>query len=339
MYEDDRGERHSYLGGDRSKRWQRRFFEAAGVDPSAPFPIAPDEIPQDLHTPLAQWLERHGLLEDVPPELLSTWTGFGYGYLSADLPVWYVLHCSRVVHYDTLLPVFIADGNERLWDGVAGAVRERGGQVRHGAPVTRLDRSPSGVSLTIKGEAPRDFDAVVLAVPPHAAAALLPEGEREPFLRFRHSDYRVAAFETDAFPDELRSLDFIEPQRAAPPGAVMAVARTHQHRSLFIASQYGTRPGEAPLSDADLDERLVSELTRRGLPPRRVLPGTRWRNYFPHLSPEDLGRGTLREIEQRQGQNRTFYVGSYLSFETIEHTTRYAQFIMRSFFPRSIDER
>ena len=58
----------------------------------------------------------------------------------------------------------------------------------------------------------------------------------------------------------------------------------------------------------------------------------RWMHYFPHLSAADLRRGTLQEIEQRQGRQRTFYTGSYLALETLEHVARHAQSIIRTFF-------
>ena len=60
--------------------------------------------------------------------------------------------------------------------------------------------------------------------------------------------------------------------------------------------------------------------------------GARWLKYFPHLSVEDLKRGILQEIESRQGKNRTFYTGSYLAFETLEHVARHAQALVRTFF-------
>jgi hypothetical protein len=73
----------------------------------------------------------------------------------------------------------------------------------------------------------------------------------------------------------------------------------------------------------------------RNIPVSRLLKPARWSNYFPHLSSRDLERGTLQEIEARQGRARTFYLGSYLAFETLEHTARHAQAVVHSFFPEA----
>jgi hypothetical protein len=67
--------------------------------------------------------------------------------------------------------------------------------------------------------------------------------------------------------------------------------------------------------------------------PRTMRHGSaRWLHYFPHLSAADLQRGTLQEIEAQQGRNRTFYTGSYLALETLEHVARHAQALVRTFF-------
>ncbi|GAA1895242.1 protoporphyrinogen oxidase [Streptomyces durmitorensis] len=71
-------------------------------------------------------------------------------------------------------PVFmgIEGGVGQLPLAVADSVRARGGEIRTGVPVTELRRTPEGWQVST-AEQTIDADAVVVAVPAYAAAALL----------------------------------------------------------------------------------------------------------------------------------------------------------------------
>ncbi|MEU5956195.1 protoporphyrinogen oxidase [Streptomyces sp. NPDC047525] len=71
-------------------------------------------------------------------------------------------------------PVFmgIEGGVGQLPLAVADSVRARGGEIRTGAPVTELRRTPEGWQVST-AEQTIDAEAVVVAVPAYAAAALL----------------------------------------------------------------------------------------------------------------------------------------------------------------------
>jgi oxygen-dependent protoporphyrinogen oxidase len=72
-------------------------------------------------------------------------------------------------------PVFmgIEGGVGTLPLAVAASVRARGGEILTGTPVTELRREPSGTWRVVAGDRVRSADAVVVAVPAPAAAALL----------------------------------------------------------------------------------------------------------------------------------------------------------------------
>jgi glycine/D-amino acid oxidase-like deaminating enzyme len=329
---DAHGERQPLRAGASIRAWRDRLFAAAGVDPEAPPESSVRQISADLLTPISAWLRQHGL-DAVPPEILASWTGFGYGYLSEQVPAWYLLRCMRAIDYNTTRTVSIEGGNQRLWDGLAQRLRQRHGyKLRCSAPVTRLLRTAAGVQVEVAGEALQPFDAVLLAVPPLAVAALLPEEERLPFLRFRYYDYRIAAFAGIGLAADVRSLNFIPRQSTPSPGRLLAIARAHRSPHTFITSQYGSRPGGAPLADDALDAQLLADLKDAGITVHRLLRRSRRRTYFPHLSAQDLRSGVLQQLESRQGRDRLFYLGSYLAFETLEHTARHAQAVVRAFF-------
>ncbi|MCF3124919.1 protoporphyrinogen oxidase [Streptomyces arenae] len=81
---------------------------------------------------------------------------------------------ARAAHHQQTGPVFmgIDGGIGQLPLAVADAVRARGGEIRTGTAVTGLRRTPQGWQV-VTGEETIDAEAVVVAVPAYAAAALL----------------------------------------------------------------------------------------------------------------------------------------------------------------------
>lgn len=73
-------------------------------------------------------------------------------------------------------PVFMGprDGMQRIADALVGAIESAGGELQTGALVTALEHGEAGrIRVVVEGADPVEYDAVVLAVPARAAAALL----------------------------------------------------------------------------------------------------------------------------------------------------------------------
>lgn len=73
-------------------------------------------------------------------------------------------------------PVFMGprDGMQRISRALVAAIEDAGGTLRTGALVTALDHGESGrICVRVEGDEPVEYDAVILAVPARAAAALL----------------------------------------------------------------------------------------------------------------------------------------------------------------------
>lgn len=326
------GERSELRTTHAVKAWYETLFAAAGMNSfESPEPSV-EEIPEDLLMPVGAWLAKHRIASP-PAAFLTSWTACGYGYLSDDIPAWYLLRYARIIHSASALPLAIKGGNQCLWTRVARVLQDKHGfRFQLGAAVTHYETDDSGVSLAVANAKPERFDAVLFALPAHVLAPLLPVEARGPFERFRHYGYRSVALDAEGMPDHIRSIHFAEAQRVPDPGRLLAIARAHSAPRSFVACQYISRPGEGELSDAELDAKLQTELQGMGVRITARRGGARWLKYFPHLVVEDLKRGTLQEIESRQGKNRTFYTGSYLAFETLEHVARHVQAIVRSFF-------
>lgn len=326
------GERTELRTTQGIKAWYDALFAAAGLASSSAPEASVHEIGEEFLMPVGAWLAKHRLAPP-PAAFLTAWTGCGYGYLSDEVPAWYLLRYASIINSATVLPLSIDGGNRSLWERVACVLeQEYGFAIRLGAAVTRLVADEEGASLTVTGRPEERYDAVIFALPAHILASLLPERLQEPFTRFRHYGYRATAFVADGLPTPLRSIHFAEAQSIHTPGRVLALSRAHTSPHGFIAGQYIARPGEAALSDAELDEQLDAQMKQIGVRVTARLETMRWMHYFPHLSAADLRRGTLQEIEQRQGRQRTFYTGSYLALETLEHVARHAQSIIRTFF-------
>lgn len=326
------GERSELRTTQAIKSWYEALFAAAGVSSTLPPEASVEAVPEDLLMPAGAWLARHGLAPP-PAAFLTSWTGCGYGYLGDDVPAWYLLRYLRIIHSANVLPLSIKGGNQSIWQRAAARLRDlHGFELRLGTAVSGYDADGAGVSLTVANESTERFDAVLFALPPQALASLLRPDLGRLFARFRHYGYRAAAFEADGLPPHIRSIHFAEAERAPHPGRVLGISRAHSAPRSFIAGQYIFGPGQAALSDAELDAQLDAELVRLELRVTERRGSARWLNYFPHLSAADLRSGTLQDIEARQGKNRTFYLGSYLAFETLEHVARHAQSIVATFF-------
>ncbi|MFE9453792.1 protoporphyrinogen oxidase [Streptomyces sp. NPDC006739] len=98
-------------------------------------------------------------------------------------------------------PVFmgIEGGVGRLPLAVAASVRARGGEIRTGTPVTELRREASGTWRVAAGEHVVRADAVIVAVPAPAAAALLAAESPAAAAELRAVEYASMALVTLAY--------------------------------------------------------------------------------------------------------------------------------------------
>ena len=55
-------------------------------------------------------------------------------------------------------------------------------------------------------------------------------------------------------------------------------------------------------------------------------------NYFPRVSSDDFASGFYNRMEALQGTKNTYYVGSYLSFETVTFAEAYARDLIQRKF-------
>lgn len=138
-------------------------------------------------------------------------------------------------------PVFmgIEGGVGSLPLAVADAIRARGGEIRTGTPVTALRRGTDGWQVTAGGQV-LTADAVVVAVPAPAAAALLAEESPEAAAGLKAIEYASMALVTLAY----RRAD-----AALPEGSGFLVPPVDGHTikaSTFSSQKWGWVADEDP---------------------------------------------------------------------------------------------
>ncbi len=208
--------------------------------------------------------------------------------------------------------VSLRGGMGSLVDALARSLSDSGVDVRLGAPVASLRRAPSGVLARLgSADAPDEaFDAVILAVPAHAAAALVAPEVPAAATALREIPHGTSILVTLAYPRSavaarLVGHGYLVPQSAG--GAISACTWTSEKW-----------PGRAP-SDTVLlrmfvrdegawtqlpDDELAEHARRDAETTLRIVPGTapdlvrvaRWQGAMPRYTVGHLAR--VAAVEQ-----------------------------------------
>ena len=107
------------------------------------------------------------------------------------------------------------------------------------------------------------------------------------------------------------------------------VAMTQQHPTSPLWTAYQLAPWDA--SREQLQATLASDVAAFGGKVDDVLIWKSW-SYFPHVTTATLGDDFYQRVEDLQGRNATYYMGSVLSFETVSDTVDYALALVARFF-------
>jgi predicted NAD/FAD-binding protein len=218
---------------------------------------------------------------------------------------------------------YLPGGNQLLCSALGAHLqREWGVELRSSSTVEEVAGDETGVNVTSGGHRER-FDEVILAAPPEAIRALLPASD--PLLpllaRFSNLEFRTQAVRLEGVPARACVFD---PAQAQQLGKTAGLQAQLQSPGWYISAQYSSNQ-----ADDELAEEVRS--TARALGATEILsgPSRRW-SYFPHV--KEGTTQTLRSVEALQGQRHVWTTGSWLSFETIEHTARHARHLVQTAF-------
>jgi len=309
---------------------------AAMLDRFAAFIDAPGllSVPDDLSLPFSEFAERYGigLVEDWMKALL---TGFGYGYSETVPAGYYVKFLPFLVK---LGPSGLEAGSGRIFPGGFQSVFDALAatlDVRLDSEVTHIQRPPSGcpycqVRITVNEIDQHWFDAVVIATPLNIVPRFLDVTPFEGWLftRMQSVRYFVTLFAALGVGEEI--LYFRENAKPSRINHVGALAVPYDFGSIALGNAY--QVAERNAFPRAVQTVLAEDMRSAGGRYLLGLGQKEWPNYFPHVGPLALKLGFYDLIDRMQGHRGTYFVGSSLTFETVEHAARQAKSVILEHF-------
>jgi acyl carrier protein len=211
-----------------------------------------------------------------------------------------------------------------LWRRVANELTD----VRLGVNVLSVERLADCVRVrTDSGTF--EFDDLVLALPLEQSLAFLDanDEERALFSRIRYNTYFTSVCSVRGLPRDGFYIVVQHSQGSSTKGRCTAFHHRYQDSDVYTIYSY--LPPGGTLADV---ERIVGEdVARLGGELAEIHTQRRW-EFFPHVLSSDVKASWFQRLEALQGQRRTFYAGSVLSFELIECTIAYSRELVTRFF-------
>ena len=267
-------------------------------------------------------------------------TACGYGY-HEEIPA---------INYMKVIPVALArdrrrscfkNGWQSFWQKVADSLT-----VRYNAEVTKITRFKDGnqdkIEITACGQT-KFFDRVIISAPLELAHHFMTLSEKEAslFKKIRNFEYYVTLIKLKKslnkdpnLPDQPLTggvIDHIYPDTI---GHIVCVLKSmHNDENVYTFYQLNNwrkSPDEMFQILTDDIRTLGGEIDEKA-PNNGIIIQKRW-TYFPHVSTKDLQKGFYEDLMDLQGVQGTYYIGSIMDFESVEHTARFSKYLMERHF-------
>jgi acyl carrier protein len=286
-----------------------------------------------LSRSLPEWIAA----QDVGALLQATgldvgYTSSGYGFLGD--PRLAALYYLKFVELSGFLDPSPQEDYEGEWT-IAGcfmnlwrAVADRLEDVRCGADVKAVERREDGVAIrTADGDF--EYDDVMLALPLDRSLEILDasEEERHLFSRIRYNVYYTTVASAVGLP---RDGFYMLQQHSVDDrniGRCTAFHHRHPDSDVYTFYAYGG-PG---IGEREIARLLEEDIETLGGQLVRGHGQRRW-DFFPHVDLADVKEGYFDRLEALQGQCRTYYAGSLLSFELVECVIDHARDLVARHF-------
>lgn len=306
------------------------------LDQFAEFIDAPGlvSLPDDLSLPFAEFAERYGisLVEDWMKALL---TGFGYSYSKTVPAAYYVKFLPFLVNlgpsgFEAGEGRIFPNGFQSLFNALAATL-----DVRLNSKVTHIRRpsfsEPGKVRITVNGIKRHWFDAVVIATPLNVVPFFLDVTPFEEWLftRMQSVRYFVTLFAALDVEQE-EALFFYENANPERINHVGGWGVPFDTGDLALGNAY--QIAERELFPWELEMVLAEDMWLTGGCYLDALYQKEWPNYFPHVGSHLLALGFYDVMDGMQGRRGTYFVGSSLTFESVEHAARQAQSVILKHF-------
>lgn len=301
-------------------------------------------VHDDLVTLTAtEFARKHGFRSVIELFFASEYA-CGYGSMN-DIPALYLVKMMKSVEEIRLrrtIPVgnrfsflTFSDGFQRLWETVAEYLSDCGVRIRLDQLISRIARTARGHDDTVieivTGGHPRFHDFVFISTPPENTLQFLDANDEERLLfgRVSHVNYESVVF------------------RAANLAQREWVALRYNMRSSRLGRMFCYRQAAASSPDLftgyqfnntqetteTLDEMLKRDVAELGGRVQSIVKRKQW-SYFPHVRIGNLDREYYPRLNALQGQRGTYYLGGLFAFESTEHCSRFADFMVKQFHRR-----
>ncbi len=285
----------------------------------------------DLYLPFSDFAKKYGITP-IAELVRSVMVGFGYAYYETTPAIYYMklmgwlVKPSLTTGLEQATYYTFPTGFQSIWEAVATEQT-----VRLNSAVTSIVRpSPSGapVQITINGTTKYDFDEVVISAPLNRVSSFmtLKGAEATLFPKMESFRYDVSIFSASG----LGTSEAVFFHGNSNPSRINHVTAwaNRAPESPFV----GWQILQTAATPAQITNTLAEDIAGRGGHLNGVLLRQDW-DYFPHVNTAALQGGFYYQVAALQGNNHTFYVGGGLNFETVEHSARQAQSLVKLHFP------
>ncbi|MCU0447085.1 MAG: FAD-dependent oxidoreductase [Microscillaceae bacterium] len=304
----------------------------------------------ELAQSLSAWLAQNKLsglktMFQIPISLM------GYGNLD-EIPAMYALTYMNLGTFINLAmaainprllgyPKRFTEGYQRFWERIAWQLN-----VIHNAEIHQVSRHNGiKVDLSVHEQVlneiksvrrTMEFDYLILATPLNAEVLtqFMTDLSPQELKLFNHQNLQlnpfvVVTYRTRQMAD-FTAATFMLPE--PPLGQPFVVTR--QFADNDLVSFYTRTTYENPISKAEILQNIQNFVKDKPWELESEYYTYDDFPYFPHVDSETIKNGFYDELEDLQGQNRTFYVGGLLNFELVETITNYSKHLIGRFFPK-----
>ncbi len=283
-------------------------------------PNPPQSVIDEAATPVQQWLQARqlGKIENF---MLRSTTNIAYGFID-EVPTVQALRWNDMKLIVTGLlkqlkmPI---EGWAEFWRRVASQL-----DVRLNSRVTGVERRTDGVSIDTDDGTTHAFDLLVCAIPLDEFIRMTDASdlERKVSGSVEWNGYTTTLVAVENWFDDVHVEAFRESVLPGAPRGQLLSARRDGYEADLGGTLYLTGQLSGAYSSDELQELLRSDITKHGGRPTNVILQKMWK-YFAQYNPDAIRDGLLSQLEEIQGQQRTWYTGAIFSHEAVSHIVNF----------------
>jgi len=281
-----------------------------------------EELSKDFLT----WSEKNGTSALIPLFTMFI-TDFGYGnleqiptiaimkYIGAK-PLIAIIFLTFGINMFGKWPRVFQQGYENLWYKISQNLH-----VILTAKVTKIERKNDRIYVIYHDQV-ISYDKLIIACPLDRVSEFLDvtAQEKNLFNKIKYVNYVVTVCEIDNMPNGIFYFGRVN------TGYPLILSKLWQNP---VCTVHSMSDGQGDLL---LEERIKTESEKIfSAKFRKIIAQEKW-DYFPHFDQKDITSGCYDQLENFQGKQNTYYVGSLLSFETVEHVVTYSKALVENYF-------